>query len=88
MPEPTEIDHALLALKQEIDRLSIEVMALKYFVAAIPGATETHHQVIHNVLNRIKDRPQMTAERDRIDAVHRIVDELQGLAVEFQAQAG
>jgi hypothetical protein len=47
---------AMLALAEQVEKLTAEMMALKLFVAAIPGAP-MHPQAIRNALNRRQKKP-------------------------------
>ena len=76
---------AMRALVGQVDKLTQEMMALKLFVAAIPGA-EGHAQLAHNALNR-SQKPRRGHQGRRIDEAHKVIDELEGSAKEFAEAA-
>lgn len=79
---PSTTADAMLALANQVEKLSLEMMAIRYFVAAIPTAGD-HLPDIRHALNERKASDQ--SEHHRIDAVHRALDELDGLAGEFRS---
>ena len=72
---------AMRALVRQVDKLTQEMVALKLFVAAIPGA-EGHAQLAHTALNHSK-KPRREHQGRRIAEAHRVIDELERLANEF-----
>jgi hypothetical protein len=73
---------AMRALVRQVDKLTQEMVALKLFVAAIPGA-EGHAQLAHTALNHSK-KPR---REHQIAEAHRVIDELERLANEFAEAA-
>jgi hypothetical protein len=77
---------AMRALVRQVDKLTQEMVALKLFVAAIPGA-EGHAQLAHTALNHSKKKPRREHQGRRIAEAHRVIDELERLANEFAEAA-
>jgi hypothetical protein len=66
-----------------VEKLSAEITALKVYVASI--GTETPLQGIRNMLNRSKQATEPQYARRR-DAAHKVLDELDRLAGEFNEE--
>jgi hypothetical protein len=82
----TATAEAMLALANQVEKLTAEMMALKLFVAGIPGAT-MHPQAIRNALKRQTQQPhQSQAIQKRLEDAQKVIDELSGYAGEFAAQ--
>ena len=83
---PTATAEAMLALAKQVEQLTAEMTALKHYVAAIPDARTTPKQTFHNMLNRTKEPGQSALAQKRLDAAHQVIDVLDGLSGEYQAQ--
>jgi hypothetical protein len=77
---------AMRSPARQVEKLTQEMMTLKFFVAATPGAAR-NAQAVRKALTRSKKPRQRQRAARRIREANEVIDELEGLAREFAEAA-